>query len=174
MKNYVLCAAILFTFLTIPSNEVYANGDEPLKELTQQEIYVPKGTRIKLKAADPVGSQTHVLHEKVRFTVAADVMSDDRVTVSAGTEVEGTVTKAKRSAVWDKDGQIEVSFTEIPSSTGTMIPVSGKLSVLGEKQNILVKYSLMGALFKGKKATIENGMECDVEISEDTFIGREF
>lgn len=65
-----------------------------------------------------------------------------------------------------------ITFSGINIDADHVIPVTGKLSIQGEKQNILVKYSMMSVLFKGKKAFIEKGTKIDVQVLEDTYINR--
>lgn len=172
MKFNVLCATVIFTLGVLLSNGVSANGTDSASEITQQKICISKGTVIQIQADDAISSQSHQLNNKVNFTVVEDIKVDDIIIVPSGTKVEGIVTKSKRSAVWDKDGHLEVTFSEIHNIADTVIPVTGKLSIQGEKQNILVKYSMMGVLFKGKKALIEKGTKMEVQVSENTYIDR--
>lgn len=146
--------------LAMSSAVVMANGESVL----QHEILVKKEISIQVQAVDGISSQKNHLHDKVLFRIMNDLCIDDTVTIPAHTVVTAEITQIKRAALWDKDGVVEVTFSDLSTQEGQVLPVMGKIHRGGNKQNILVKYSLGGIFIKGKPAVIQAGEEVEMQL----------
>ncbi|QJW45625.1 hypothetical protein HA075_07090 [bacterium BFN5] len=154
------CGIALITMLTMSSAVVMANGESVL----QHELLDKKEIPIQVQAVDNISSQKNHLHDKVLFRVMKDLCIDDTVSIPAHSVVAAEITQIKRAALWDKDGEVEVTFSDLSTQEGEVLPVMGKIHRGGSKQNILVKYSLGGILIKGKPAVIQAGEVVELQL----------
>lgn len=151
----------------ISTSLAFAATSEMPAASASQNLTLPKGTSIKVQAVNDISSQNARQNMKVQFKVVEDILIEDVILIPANTNVEAVVTKVKKAGPWDKDGEIEVAFSEVAAKEGHSFPVTGKLHIKGDKPNILVRYSLGGVLVKGKQAVIKAGTEAKLETKED-------
>lgn len=144
-----------------------ASAEETAVENVLHERVIAKDTIIKVQAVNTISSQNSKQKEKVHFKVSEDITVGDVIIIAANTDVEAVVTKVQKAGPWDKDGQLEIIFSEITTKEGYSIPVTGFLQLRGDKPNVLVKYSLGGIFIKGKEAVIKAGTEAQLRIKED-------
>lgn len=163
------CKAVvfsLFIWLSVmglafgSANDISA-ADVPAK------LVLPKGTIIKVQAVDTISSQTARLRAKFPFRVTEDIKWGDVTFITANTDVEATITKVKKAGPWDRDGEIEISFSEVQMKDSYSLPVTGALCLKGDKPNVLVRYSLLGVLVRGKEAVIKAGTEVKLQTQEE-------
>ena len=133
-------------------------------------LTVAKGTSITVRAADNITSQKSRKNEKVHFKVMNDVMIGNVIIVPADTDVEGIVTKVKKAGPWDRNGELEVAFSEVKAEEGASLPVTGMTQSRGKCPRFLIKYSLLGVLVKGKEAEIKAGKEVTLQVKEDVVL----
>lgn len=166
--NFKVILANLLVVLMLAS-VAFASANE-IATVMPCNLTMAKGMIIKVRAVDTISSQKIRQNEEVHFKVVQDIMIGDVVIVSANTDVEALITKIKKAGPWDKDGEIEVAFSEVKTKDGRSIPVIGMLQVHGNKPQFLIRYSLLGVLVKGKEAVIRAGTEVDLKIKEEVVI----
>lgn len=171
MNFKAILASLLIVMIS--ASVAFASTNEIATVSMPRNLTIAKGTIIKVRAVDTINSQKTKKNEKVHFKVIEDIVIEDIIVVSAGTDVEAVITKIKKAGSWDKDGEIEVAFSEVETKDGHSIPVTGMLQLRGDKPHLLVKYSLFGVMVKGKEAVIRAGAEVGLQIKGDAVIRRD-
>lgn len=95
---------------------------------TSQEVTIPASTLVTVHTLEPLDSKTAQEGDTVQFAVTDDVMVGDVVAIPRGMEATGTITKARKSGRFGKDGKIEITYHSVRAADGT--PVS---LIIGEK-----------------------------------------
>ena len=98
------------------------------KKYISQEVMIPVSTLVTMKTLEPLDSQTAQEGETVRFAVADDVVVDGIVAIPRGMEATGTITKARKSGRFGKDGKIEITFHSVRAAESTPVNL-----IVGEK-----------------------------------------
>lgn len=151
------------------------------KQYISQSTVIPKGTIVTLQNLDSLDSKTAQEGDTVRFTVADDVLVGDVIAIPKGMEAEGTITKARKSGRFGKDGKIEITYHTVRAADGTPVPL-----IIGEKVKeqykntagavgasaagaiILGPVGLVGGLFvHGNDVEIPAGTDMYAETSEN-------
>ena len=81
--------------------------------LSQNEVIIPKGTRIELVSQDNISSATAVQNSVVRFALAKDLVVNEVTVLTAGTPVEGRVSRVRRGVPYRKWGELTISIKRI-------------------------------------------------------------
>lgn len=168
MKAKVILIALI---LMILANLTSVSAAEPLA--VPNSLTLQKGTVIKVQAIETSNSRTIKRNDKVHFRVLESLVMGDVVIIPSNTVVEAVAKKVTKAGPWDRDGEIEVVFSEIKTKEGYVFPVTGSLMLRGDKPNILVRYSLIGFLLRGKEVVIKAGAEVNLQIKEDVVIYRD-
>ncbi|SMC89951.1 hypothetical protein [Sporomusa malonica] len=167
MNFKAILASLLVVIMSV--SVAFASTNE-IATVMPRNLTMAKGMIIKVRAVETISSQKIRQNEKMHFKVIEDIMIGDVVIVPANTDVEASITKIKKAGSWDKDGQLEVAFSEVKTKDGHSIPVTGMLQIRGDKPQFLIRYSLLGVLIKGKEAIIRAGTEVDLKIKEEVVI----
>ena len=152
------------------------------KKYISQEVMIPVSTLVTMKTLEPLDSQTAQEGETVRFAVADDVVVDGIVAIPRGMEATGTITKARKSGRFGKDGKIEITFHSVRAADSTPVNL-----IVGEKTKeeykrtagavgasaagaiILGPVGLVGGLFvHGNDVNIPAGTTMYAETEKDT------
>lgn len=154
------------------------------KRYISQSTVIPKGTIVTLQNVDALDSKTAQEGDTVRFTVADDVLVGDVIAIPKGMEAEGTITKARKSGRFGKDGKIEITYHTVRAADGTPVPL-----IIGEKVKeqykntasavgasaagaiILGPVGLVGGLFvHGNDVEIPAGTDMYVETADNVSV----
>lgn len=152
------------------------------KKYVSQEIVIPAETIIPMVIQDELNSKTAQEGDIVRFAVAEDVLVDDVVVIPRGMEATGTITKARKSGRFGKDGKIEITFDSVRAADSTPVPLTvgektkdeykrtaGAVGASAAGAIILGPVGLVGGLFvHGNDVTIDSGTTMYAETKEDT------
>ena len=152
------------------------------KKYISQEITIPVSTIITMKTLEELNSKTAQEGDTVRFAVADDVIVDGIVVIPRGMEATGTITKARKSGRFGKDGKIEITFHSVRAADSTPVDL-----IVGEKTKeeykrtagavgasaagaiILGPVGLVGGLFvHGNEVNIPAGTIMYAETAKDT------
>ena len=120
--------------------------------------------------------------DTVHFAVSEDVVVGDVVAIPRGMEAEGTITNARKSGMFGKDGKIEITYHTVRAADNTPVPL-----IIGEKTKeeykrtagavgasaagaiILGPVGLVGGLFvHGNDVDIPVGTEMLAEAKDNT------
>jgi hypothetical protein len=100
---------------------------------------LPTSTPIKLNALEEVSSKTVEVGNRVRFSVAEDVVEGGVVAIPRGSSAMGTVSWKTGRAIGGKSGKFEVTFDDV-TVNGQRVKLMGKHRQEG-------KGNTVGALF---------------------------
>ncbi|WP_300625649.1 hypothetical protein [uncultured Megasphaera sp.] len=147
-----------------------------------QSVTIPAGTIVKMKNLEALNSKTAQEGDTVHFAVSEDVVIGDVVAIPRGMEAEGTITNARKSGMFGKDGKIEITYHTVRAADNTPVPL-----IIGEKTKeeykrtagavgasaagaiILGPVGLVGGLFvHGNDVDIPVGTEMFAEAKDNT------
>lgn len=96
-------------------------------QLQGNVVMVPANTTFAATVMTPISSETAKVGDSVSFYLGSDFYYGNNLIASAGSKVNGTVIKAKKGGFGNRNGQIQVKFTNIVTPTGQMIPISASI-----------------------------------------------
>lgn len=110
----IVCVFVICTAISATAQEadfVYAQRP-PSEESSVNTVVVPAGTRMRVRMADSVNSETNRANERFRGVLAADLMAGDTLVAPMGTTVYGRLLTVE-SAGSTAGGELELDITEI-------------------------------------------------------------
>ena len=171
MRHFVTVVLILVLFCigNIPSNA---------QDIPGPTLSMSAGTMIRLVLAEELNSQRNRVGDEVIFTLAEDLVINERTYLVEGTPVLGTVTSVRPSRSWGRQGNIEIEISSISPLYSDPIPLTGEAKDTGETNSpysagavILIGITpvglLAGSVIEGHDAVIDEGMEFTVFTAED-------
>ena len=90
-------------------------------------VMVPVNTSFEAVSMSPISSETASIGDSVAFYLGSDFYYGNNLIASAGSRVNGTIIKAKKGSWGNRNGQIQIRFTNIVTPSGQMIPISASL-----------------------------------------------
>ena len=90
-------------------------------------VMVPANTSFEAVSMSPISSEVASVGDSVSFYLGSDFYYGKNLIASAGSKVNGTIIKAKKGSWGNRNGQIQIRFTNIVTPTGQMIPISASL-----------------------------------------------
>ncbi len=152
------------------------------KKYVSQAVTIPAGTIVTMQNQAELNSKTAKEGDAVYFNVAEDVKVGDIVAIPKGMEVDGEISKARKSGMFGKDGKIEVTYHTARAADGTPVPLivgdktkdeykrtAGAVGASAAGAIILGPVGLVGGLFvHGNDVDIPAGTDMYAETKEDT------
>lgn len=105
----------------------YQNQNYNHNNLQGNVVMVPANTMFEAILMTPISSETASVGDSVSFYLGSDFYYGKNLIASAGSRVNGTIIKAKKGSWANRNGQIQIRFTNIVTPTGQMIPISASL-----------------------------------------------
>lgn len=147
-----------------------------------QSVTIPAGTIVKMKNLEALNSKTAQEGDTVHFAVSEDVVVGDVVAIPRGMEAEGTITNARKSGMFGKDGKIEITYHTVRAADNTPVPLiigektieeykrtAGAVGASAAGAIILGPVGLVGGLFvHGNDVDIPVGTEMLAEAKDNT------
>lgn len=147
-----------------------------------QRVIIPANTLVTMTNLDELNSKTIQEGDGVRFTVADDVLVGDVIAIPRGMEVNGTVTKARKSGRFGKDGKIEIMYDNVRAADGSPVALmvgdktkdqykrtAGAVGASAAGAVILGPVGLVGGLFvHGNEVDIPAGTTMYAETKANT------
>ena len=147
-----------------------------------QRVIIPANTLVTMTNLDELNSKTIQEGDVVRFTVADDVLVGDVIAIPRGMEVNGTVTKARKSGRFGKDGKIEIMYDNVRAADGSPVALmvgdktkdqykrtAGAVGASAAGAVILGPVGLVGGLFvHGNEVDIPAGTTMYAETKANT------
>lgn len=147
-----------------------------------QRVIIPANTVVTMTSLDELNSKTIQQGDVVRFIIADDVLVGDVIAIPRGMEVNGTVTKARKSGRFGKDGKIEIQYDHVRAADGSPITLTvgdqtkeqykrtaGAVGASAAGAVILGPVGLVGGLFvHGNEVDIPAGATMYAETKENT------
>jgi hypothetical protein len=114
----------------VPANSYQAQGyntNNNQNQLKGNVIYVPANTAFPAISMTPLSSETANPGDSVVFYLGSDFYYNNRLVAAAGSRVNGTVIIAKRGGMANRNGKIQIRFSNILTPTGQMIPITASI-----------------------------------------------
>jgi hypothetical protein len=93
---------------------------------------VPDGTKVDLKLAETISSDRAMVGQRIRFTVAKDVVINGYVVIPVDALAIGTITKATPKRWAGRSGKLEMSLQDVTAIDGTKIDLAGSRGGSGD------------------------------------------
>ncbi len=110
----------------LPINSYQSQGYN-YNQLKGNVVMVPAGTTFAAVLVSPLSSASSKLGDSVTFFLNSDFYYGKNLIAPQGSRIKGTVIMVKRGGMANKQGQIQVKFTNIVTPNGQMIPVSASI-----------------------------------------------
>ena len=108
----------------------YQNQNYNNNNLQGNLVFVPANTMFEAVSMSAISSETASVGDSVSFYLGSDFYYGKNLIASAGSRVNGTIIKAKKGSWGNRNGQIQIRFTNIVTPSGQMIPISASLQTL--------------------------------------------
>lgn len=110
------------------SNYSYDISTKQYSSLQGSVTYVPVGTKTSAILSQTLDSKTLSEGTSVYATLNKDFSYNSINIAPAGSTINGTVVKCKKAGIGNRNGQIQVRFTNIRTPQGYNIPVSAMIA----------------------------------------------
>lgn len=121
MFNGQAYAAANYSYTTPAS---YNNNIQNSNSLQGRVTYVPAGAVTSVMLTSPLSTETTMVGSPVGATLVQDFVYNNKVIAQKGSTVSGTVVKARKAGIANRDGQIQVVFNNITTPQGYNIPIN--------------------------------------------------
>jgi hypothetical protein len=101
--------------------------DEPPPRATFREVTVPADTKVAIRLASDVSSETSRVEDAIDAEVAEDVIVDDAIVIPAGSRVRGTVLRAEPSGKVKGRANLSLRFHQLVLD-GSTHPISAEFA----------------------------------------------
>lgn len=125
------CATLLLITNTVNAEANYSfntTNQGNYSTLKGNVTYVPVGTTTSAILSQALDSKTCTKGMSVYAILDKDFKYNNIKVASAGSTLNGTVVKCKKAGIGNRNGQIEIRFTNIRTPEGYNIPVSGVIA----------------------------------------------
>ena len=144
-----------------------ARVNAALNSQTHMPVTIPAGTPLKVALNRAISSASVNQGDTVSFHLVSDYSEFGKVLITAGTEVNGSVSKVDRRESGGHPGTLTVSVRSLRAVDGTWIPLRGTKAAVGKNRqgqaNLLGVLTLgIGATKKGLSAVIAEGTDFTV------------
>lgn len=151
------------------------------KKYVSQTVTIPANALVTMTNIDALNSKTIQEGDVVRFAVADDICVGDVIAIPRGMEATGTVTKARKSGRFGKDGKIEITYDNVRAADGSPVALTvgdktkeeykrmaGAVGASAAGAIILGPVGLVGGLFvHGNEVDIPAGTTMYAETKEN-------
>ncbi len=134
MKIKTFLSTLTLSALILCANSVYAAGNysyttpsnnvQNVNSLQGSVTYVPAGNIANVMLQSPINSETATVGSAVGATLTNDFIYNGKLIASRGSVLNGTVVKAKKAGLGNRNGQIQVVFNNLRTPQGYNIPIN--------------------------------------------------
>ncbi len=96
-------------------------------KLKGKVVMVPAETTFPAISMNPLSTEFSKLGDRATFYLGSDFYYGTSLIAPAGSKVNGTIIRLKRGGMPNKNGQLQIKFTNIETPTGMVIPVSASI-----------------------------------------------
>jgi hypothetical protein len=130
--------------------------------VTATGVQIPNGRTVDLAFRDTLSPETTTVGETVLLTVVEDVVIDGHTVIAKGALAKGEVVRAEKQGSVGKAAALQVELRSVEAVDGTVVPVHGTKSVVGEEKQgtslaVTILCCILGLLMKGGQAEIPAG-----------------
>jgi hypothetical protein len=172
MKNNLslktLALMLVFTILcyaspkSVAAQAMASTTQETAKAENTIEVTIPDGTEVTAVLQDELSSKTATEGDAVNFTLEEDLKINNRVVISKGTLIKGSIANAQSAGRMGKGGKLGIRVESTTTVDGQKIRLrASKGGEGGDKVGTVIALSvffgIFGLLKRGKNATIKAG-----------------
>ena len=141
-------------------------GFQSISPLLAAVITLPSGTMVQCEIKETVNGLNSNVGQRIRISVANDVMKDGEVVIRGGTDVQAEIVSATKPGFLGKPGEVGIVLKSTKAVDGTTISLSASRVNKGDsKQTISVVVGLFLCFFalfmKGEDGTLQSGSVID-------------
>ena len=116
----------------VPANNYNQATNTNTHNVNQQQlqgnvVFVPANTAFPAVVMNTLDSEVLKAGDSVSLFLGSDFYYGSKLIAGAGSRVNGTVIKSKRGGLGNRNGQLEIKFTNIVTTTGQMLPISARI-----------------------------------------------
>jgi hypothetical protein len=166
-KGMVLKLVVFFLSaccaLTVHTQEVKKSNAGP--------YLLKEGTEVELKFSEALSSKTATEDDRVNLELSEDLKVGDVVVAKAGTKAVGSVTRAKKSGMLGKGGELNIRL-EYLKVGDTRVRLRGNKGKEGESKTgttiaLTVLFGPIGLIKHGKNVEVKAGTPLKAFVDED-------
>ena len=166
-RTALLVGALLISFVIPCLGFIRQQDGRPTGEMYQ----LKEGTEVNLKFAQDLSSKTAAEDDRVNFELAEDLKVGDVVVAKAGAKAVGTVTRAKKSGMFGKGGELNVRL-EYLKVGDSRIRLRGNKGKEGDDKTgttvaLTVLFGPIGLIKHGKNVEVKSGSPLKAFVDED-------
>ncbi len=124
LTSCILC----FSTSYAASNYSYDVSNKQYNSLKGNVVFIPMGTKTSAVLSQALNSQTSSEGMSVFATLDKDFIYNSTKIAPAGSSVSGTIVKCKKAGIGNRNGQIQIRFTNIRTPQGYNIPISATVA----------------------------------------------
>lgn len=109
------------------NSNMYQGGYYNANHLQGNVVMVPVDTVFTATTMTPISSETLNKGDSVTMYLSSDFYYGNHLIAAAGSRVNGTVLKVNKGGLGNRNGKVEIKFTNIVTPYGQMIPISANI-----------------------------------------------
>lgn len=125
--SFMLATALSFGIGFLDANNFASANTSQIKPLQGKVVSVPAGTVIPVNTTMILSSENLVLGQSVSLALSNNFYYNNSLIAPLGSFINGTVTKVKKAGRAGINGQLMITFTNIVTPYGQMIPIYGTI-----------------------------------------------
>ena len=109
------------------NQNMYQGGYYNANQLQGNVVMVPANTTFAATTMTPISSETLNKGDSVTMYLSSDFYYNGHIVAAAGSRINGTVLKVNKGGYGNRNGRVEIKFTNIVTPYGQMIPISANI-----------------------------------------------
>lgn len=105
----------------------YQGGYYNANQLQGNVVMVPANTSFQATTMSSISSETAKVGDSVSMYLSSDFYYGNKLIAAAGSRINGTVLQAKKGGFGNRNGKLQIKFTNIVTPYGQMIPISATI-----------------------------------------------
>lgn len=155
--------------------DVEYNPSVKSKYIPQENAFIPKGVKFKIKLLEGINSKKWRKGQLVRIAAAEPVLLDGKEIIAKDTEGTAFLVKSRKAAGLGRKGKLEIAGNEIMTVNGVKVPLTNGICQKGKTDQgagTVAALTFVGGMFiKGSNVELPEGYEFEVAVRDDVDLG---